>query len=126
MKRIIAAICIIIITLTLSVCEYISIKNNQKYFVESLNLCEDYISDYELNKAKKLLENLDEKWHNSERILNIFINHNEVDDIKNDIDSMQFYLKNNNIKSFWELSDKTKRQLLSIKERQLPYLRNII
>ena len=126
MKRIIIAISIIVITLSLSLGEYITIKNNLEKYTKKLQICEDYISDNELKSMEAEIKNTEKEWQKSENFLNFFINHNEVDRIKENFQNLCFYAEINDTKAFVELCENTKRQLLSIKERQLPYLKNIV
>jgi len=100
-------------------------KNEHK-FVNMLKICEEYISNEETKKAYEYAESIEKQWQKSKKNLNIFINHNEVDSIDNNLKDLSFVIKNDNKTEALKLCDKTKRQLLSIKERQLPHFRNII
>lgn len=126
MKRIWIALSLIAISVSFATAEFIIIKNKADYFLDTINASYSYFSKNEYNSATELLEYSCQKWSDSEKTLNIFLSHDIVDEIEESLSELSKYAENKETSHFQATFEKTKRQLLCLKQSELPNLENIM
>ncbi len=126
MKRIWVAVLLLLISLCFSVSEFFAVKYNFEKHVQMLDKAEYYFSQKEFTKSYEQCKKLQSSWAKSEKLLNIFLVHKQVDDIAQDLMTLKKYAEFKDEKSFFLTTGKTKRQLLSMKESELPDYQNIL
>lgn len=126
MKRIWTAIALMILALFSSVAEFYTVSYCYEHYTEALDNAEEYISQKEFNKATDLLTNTQQEWHKTEKLLDIFLSHETVDDVTENISELYGYAIAEDKAQFQSVCDKTKRQLLRLKQSELPNLENIM
>ena len=126
MRRIWVAVALLLICGVLSVIEYVTIHNNCDYLTSSLNKAEEYISIKEYKKAVSFIEKTQQEWINSEKKLNIFLLHDETEKISESLSQLKEYAQEKNTSKYLTDSKKIKRQLLRLKQSELPDFENIL
>ncbi len=126
MKRIWIAIAFLSLSLIFAITEFVLVSNNCKKYTEQIKEAERYISDKEFSGAVNICKNVEKDWEKSKKDLNIFLIHTYSDDISESIAKLLEYAENKNIEGFLSQAGKTKRQLLHIKQSELPNLENIM
>lgn len=126
MRRIWIALALILSCLVLAICELLLIDNNCDIYTELIDEAESYFSDKEYNKALDISQEAHSDWSEEEKKLKVFLLHSEIDDISNSIQDIKDYAEDKDEKKFYEACKKAKRQLLSIKESELPNIENIM
>lgn len=117
MKRIIAAIILLVTVLVLTVTGNLIIISKCDGIKEKLDICtEEFESGKEsaAQSAKSLIKEFKEK----ETILTLFANHSLIDQISNEITALPVYVKENNRTEFYACREKIARTLNQIKEEQ--------
>lgn len=118
MKRIILSCILALLALGLSVFQSIFINNtsNELYGnLENVNLIRDY----------KQVEQITENWKEKTKLLNLFIRHENADNISKNLDEMTEMAKYNDYERFDYLNARTKEQLRIISEEEQLLLENI-
>lgn len=126
MKRIWVAITLLIIAFIFSITEFIYVDICYNKYTKLLKDCKNYISTKEYSDAYETCKHTLSEWENTEKTLNIFLIHGEVDSITESIAQLKICAKNNDTQQFDILYEKAKRQLLSIKKSELPVFENIL
>lgn len=126
MKRIWIAIALILSCLVLSICELLFIDNNCDMYTKMINEVEFYYSNKEYIKALDIARDTYSNWSKEEKKLKAFLLHSDIDDITDSMEDIKDYAKDKDEKKFCDACKKTKRQLLSIKENELPFIENIM
>lgn len=91
-----------------------------------IDTAEEYFSDKEYKIAYEISENAKSTWQINAKKLNLFLSHSKVEEIEESLEELSNAAQNKDAEQFYALHRKTKRQLLSIKESELPKLENII
>lgn len=126
MKRIYIAIFLIILSLFFATTEYILISKNCEFFSENLDIAEQHCSNNEFTKAFDSIKQTQKEWDKKSKALNSFIDQTHTQNVNDCLFELLETAKNNDSKQFLSLCHKTKRQLLSIKESELPCFENIL
>lgn len=126
MKRLWAAVTLILIAILFSVLEFSLVNNTYERYDKIVSEIETLFSQKEYKKAHSILDSTKKQWDNEEKILKLFLLHSEVNSISECLDEIQNMLKLNDENAFFYTCEKTKRQLLSLKKSELPYLENIM
>ena len=126
MKRLWVAIVLLLICGALAVTEYAVVQNDYNYFTNSLNKADELISSKEYKKVLTLVERTQYEWQSSQQTLNIFLLHEDIEGIDNALSELMEYAQKKDREEFLSLSSKTKRQLLCLKQSELPILENIM
>ena len=126
MRRLWIALALLLICGALSTMEYVTIQRNCDFLTTSLSTAESYISNREYKKAVSFIEKTQQEWENSERKLKIYLLHNEAETITENLSEIKEYAQEKKTSEYMEVSQKIKRQLLRIKQSELPDLENIL
>lgn len=126
MKRLWAAVSLLIISILFSAIELYLVDVNQDKFSYMIKEIEDYYSIKEYKNAYDLCIKTEQYWKNSETKLKTFLLHSEINNISDSISEIKDSIKNEDKKTFYSVCQKTKRQLLSMKESELPNFENIL
>ena len=126
MKRLYVAIALIVISLSFAVSEYILIQKSYKDFYPVIEKAEKYCSEKEFSDAFKTINYAQTEWDKKSKLLNSFIDHTHTENInENYFQLLEMAQKKEDVE-FLSLCEKTKRQLLSLKESELPSFDNIM
>ena len=126
MRRIWVAIILMLICAVLAVSEFSVVQKSCDYYAYMIDVAEDYISSREFSKADLYIQQTQSEWEKSQKTLNIFLLHEEADTITESLAQLREHAENKNKSEFISLSEKTKRQLLCLKQSELPDLENIM
>ncbi len=126
MKRIYIAVSLIIITLILSIAEFVIVNKNYKYYSTQLDNALKYIQSDDYTSAKDICDTICTKWEKSQKNLEIFLVHTSLNSLTDNIYELQDLAKDKNKAKFIQLCTKTKRQLLFMKKSELPLFENIM
>lgn len=126
MRRLWIALALLLICGVLSAMEYVTIKNNCDFLTTSLDTAESYIANGEYKEAVSFIEKTQQEWKKSEKKLKIYLLHNETETITENLSEIKEYAQEKKTSKYLEVSNKTKRQLLRIKQSELPDLENIL
>lgn len=81
---------------------------------------------HEKEKALESTEKIIEKWETNSRYFNIFLLHEEIEAISENLEEINQAIKYNDRDRFFEVSAKTKKRLVIIKEDEFPLLDNVL
>ncbi len=126
MKRIWVAVVLLLICASLAVSEFMIVDNKYEKFSNALKKSGDYFSAKEYTKSYELLNDTKEQWEESEGVLNVFLSHTKVDEIEESLSELASFAKAKEKSHFYATFEKTKRQLLCLKQSELPNLENIM
>lgn len=125
MKRVVTAIIMFIAVISLAICESvytINVSENTKSKLESA--LKDYFNDNS-DKADKKMKEAYEYWENSTPFLNIFLVHDNTDNIAEKISTAESTLKYD-IEDFPIECEKAEKSIDVIIYSMLPYFDNIL
>lgn len=117
MSRILAAVIISVVIVSLCVVEKVTINS---IFAESKNYLENMVAEYESqNKAstKGIAENFKSYWNSKEKLLCLFYADSELDNISLDIASLPLLSSSND--EFLHLCSNIKNRLIFLKEHSV-------
>ncbi len=126
MKRIWVALVLLIICSTFAFAEFIIVHSKSSELYDSVVNAETHFLNKEYKTSFDILNDAVEKWENSEKILNVFLSHEKVDEIEERLCELSKYAENKDKALFYATLEKTKRQLLCLKQSELPSLKNIM
>ncbi len=126
MKRIWVALSLMIICSAFACTEFIIVKYKSTEFFDLVETAEVYFSEREFSKSYNTLDSATKKWEKSEKILNIFLSHEKVDEVEESLSELSKHAENKDKTLFYATSEKAKRQLLCLKQSELPNLENIM
>lgn len=126
MKRLYVAISLIIISLFFAVSEYIMVQKSYMDFTPVIDIAEKYCSEKEFSKAFDTVSIAQKKWDKKSKIMNSFIDHTHTENINENFFQLLEMAQKQKDVEFLSLCEKTKRQLLSLKESELPSFDNIM
>ena len=114
MKRVIAAVVLLIIVISTYVGSYVYINYVCEQTLDKLDKC---VASYNENKnSEKEAESLDKYWNKMEKSLSIVVNHGKIDDIEYAIGALKVYSKSNEEMLFYEYSEAVKTHIHQLKE----------
>ncbi len=126
MKRIWVALALLIICSSFACAEFIIIHSKSTELLDSVVSAENYFSNKEYNTSSYTLDRAVKKWEDSGKFLNVFLSHEKVDEVEESLSELSKYAENKDKALFWATSEKAKRQLLCLKQSELPNLENIM
>lgn len=129
MKRMILAISMALIALGIGIYETVYISRVADRTIEYVEEAVKYSKENNGAMTPKTLETLKSArkyWHNSGRIMKIFLSHEKEREISENLIEIQERIGMEEIEEFYSLCEKTKGQLASIKENELPLIENIL
>ena len=118
MKRIILSCVLALIAIGLAIFQSIFINNTANKLYDNLNN-NDIFKDY------KQVERLSENWKENTKILNMFIKHENAENISKNLDEMIEMAKYKDYKRYDYLKARTKEQLRIISEGEQLLIENI-
>lgn len=124
MKRLLAASILFIIITGSYLCGFFYINSTCDRAKELLKNCEE---EYYINgNAEKSTKELTEYWQKKEKILSIFANHNEIDEIELTISTLKLYSKTENKDYFFEYCDTVNILIHQLMEDTVPNIHSIL
>lgn len=126
MKRLWVAIFLLVICFSTGIYEYSAVSKNQMKIAQIIDNAENYISNKEYKEAYNMSRYALIQWENECRILNVFLIHSDTSAVTENLNALCEHAQNKNVDEFAHISDKTKRQLHSLKESELPLFENVL
>lgn len=126
MKRLWVAILLLVISIFFATFENITVMNNYKKFTPILEKAEQYCSDKEFSKAFDTIKQAQLSWDKKSKVLNSLIDHTHTENINESFFQLLESAQKQEGVEFLSICNKTKRQLLSMKESELPSFDNIM
>lgn len=123
MKRLIAAGILTVVVISVYLTGFFVIDNACDGAKTILNKCINAYKNEE--NADEIAENLKSYWGKKEKILSVFANHSEIDDIEMAIDILCIYSKTKEKEIFSEYSGTVKTLLHQMKEDTIPNIHSI-
>lgn len=126
MKRLWVAISLLALSIFFATFEYITVLKNYEEFTPVLEKAEYYCSDKEYSKAFDTIEQAQLSWDKKSKVLNSLIDHTHTESINESFFQLLESAQKQDSVEFLSICNKTKRQLLSLKESELPSFDNIM
>lgn len=126
MKRLIAAIVFVIMCFALCIVEYSFVANCERKYTSQIDDILLLTENGERQQAQELCTKLHKQWDKSSKIIDLFLIHNQMDDIGGIIVTLGNYVKYENDSELFAMGDKIKNQLISLKISELPLIENIL
>lgn len=126
MKQIIILIISVIIALSAGLYEINYLKNTTKYFNADINHIKNKIISQDFNEADIYLNKVEKSWDKIKNIWDIFVNHEDINQIEEEILSCKLNIKLKNKNDSIKSIEKLKKNLNNIYERKKIKLQNII
>lgn len=126
MKRLILSISLVAFALLVAFFEMWYINYATDNAIDDIDRITNLI---ELNEKDKALENTEKvikKWEENSRYFNVFLLHEEIEAISENLEEINQAIKTDDKDRFFEVSSKTKRRLKIIKEDEYPLLENVL
>lgn len=122
MKRLLYAGVLLVIAVILSVVEIVGVNKTIDDYIDKLESLKEPTISLQIDNCKKLSD----EWKDDEKFLNMFLLHDTLDEIGNELNTLEAYAKFGDEGEYNATIDKMKKQLLSLKESELLLLENIL
>lgn len=122
MKRLVYSVLLLLVAVVLCLVEVMGINRVINEYVDRL----DNLEDSEVKGNVESCKDLSDDWKEDEKFLNVFLLHDTIDEIGNELNSLKAYAKYDNESEFNATILKLKKQLLSLKESELLVTENIL
>lgn len=126
MKRIYIALLFFLIVGLLSAVELGYVTANADLYISKIELTDKKIYKNDFENALEMCTELESKWNESAKKIDIMLNHDNIDSISECLNKMTSYIQNGSIDMYFAESNKVKKELASIKESEYPYIENIL
>lgn len=126
MKRLWVAIFLLALSIFFATFENITVLKNYNIFTPILDKAENYCSNEEFSEAFDTIEQAQLIWDKKSKVLNSLIDHTHTENINESFFQLLESAKKQEKVEFLSICNKTKRQLLSMKESELPSFENIM
>ena len=95
-------------------------------FVSMIEQSDKYMRKSEFEEAISVCKNIEEKWDDTAKKIDMLLIHDYVDEIGNRISNMRSYAENCSPDMYFAESTTAKKELASIKESEYPLAENIL
>lgn len=126
MKRIFIAFLLFIIVGIIAAAELGYVTANTDLYISKIELTDKQVYKNNFEEALKMCAELEYKWNNSAKKIDVMLNHDCIDSVGESINRMTSYIQNGSIDMYFAESSKAKKELASIKESEYPYIENIL
>ena len=126
MKRGIIAIILMLLALGVGLTQYFYVTNNSKIYVKMLNSADEKIEQNDIYGAQSMIERIDHRFSGSTKTFDVFLSHEKVDEIYNNLAMLRCYANSGSNAEFLATSAKTKRELTSLYKSEIPTIDNIL
>lgn len=126
MKRIIISIIIFTLCASGAVFEVFCVSRSVDNYMESIEKTDGLVGNNDFAAASKNCAELEDKWNDTLRTVDIVLIHDYVDKIGISISQMRAYAENKSADSYFAASAEAKRALGSIKDSEYPLVENIL
>ena len=127
MKRLYIAVGLVVFCLSLGIFECVSICSNTEKCIKNIEKIDECVKD---NKYEKAIEICNDTSKDYKKITSGFIYcyypHSSLEEVGTNLCVMTETLKNKDINRYKSMKEKTKKQLLAIKEEELFTIQNIL
>ncbi len=103
---------------------YVSAKTD--FFISLINQADEHIEKENYNDALKLCNEMDDKWKDTSKTVDMMLNHEHIDSVGVNFAKMCSYIKNGNIDLYYSESINAKKELAYIKESESLNMENIL
>lgn len=126
MKRMYAAVILLLIAVTLCVTEYICIGRCTDEYVRRIDNIEQMVSTGNMKKAAFSAREAEKNWKKTVSVIDMLLYHDYVDEIGRNLAALEAYINFEETAEIFATCESTKEQLRSLKESERPAARNII
>lgn len=126
MKRIYVSLLFIMIVAISAALQFGYVSAEADTFIFMIEQSDKYMRKSEFEDAINVCKNIEEKWCDSSKKIDMLLIHDYVDEIGNKISNMRCYAENCNPDMYFAESTTAKKELASIKESEYPLAENIL
>lgn len=107
--------------------EYSIVADCQNQFENEIEKIYSLVENGEIKSAVAACDKLNDDWQEKSKTVDMFLNHDLMDNISCQISTLRPYLEDENSRAqFYATAENMKKQLQSLKESELPLAENII
>lgn len=126
MKRIYVSLIFILIVAICAALQLGYVSAEVDSFVSMIEQSDKYMRKSEFEEAISVCKNIEEKWDDTAKKIDMLLIHDYVDEIGNKISNMRSYAENCSPDMYFAESTTAKKELASIKESEYPLAENIL
>lgn len=126
MKRLILSMSLVAFAILIAFVEVWYINYTAADTIDDISRITSLMELHEKEKALESTEKIIEKWETNSRYFNIFLLHEEIEAISENLEEINQAIKYDDRDRFFEVSAKTKKRLVIIKEDEFPLLDNVL
>lgn len=126
MKRLILSMSLVAFAILIAFVEVWYINYAAADTIDDISRITNLMELHEKEKALESTEKIIEKWETNSRYFNIFLLHEEIEAISENLEEINQAIKYDDRDRFFEVSAKTKKRLVIIKEDEFPLLDNVL
>ena len=126
MKRIYIALAMLIISGVICGLEMYEVRKNAESYISGLDEVKALTAESNYTDARILSEELLKSWKESSKKFDIYLYHDYIDNITENMSLLPVYADNENNEAALGVVENIKIQLTSLIESELPYIHNIL
>lgn len=126
MKRIYVSLLFIMIVTISAALQFGYVSAEADTFIFMIEQSDKYMRKSEFEDAINVCKNIEEKWSDSAKKIDMLLIHDYIDEIGNKISNMRCYAENCSPDMYFAESMTAKKELASIKESEYPLAENIL
>ncbi len=125
-KRLIAALSMLVFCVLICVASFIVINNLTGKVIESLKETVTAVENNDIEKAKNTIEEAEEKWDKYKPVFDIFLDHSLLEDLSVNLPSIKPFLKNESFEAAKEKLEESIYALEGVIDEQRISIGNIL
>lgn len=126
MRRIYAAIVLLVIAGLLCATEYICIVNTVNDYTSRIDKLESMMYDGEISDALEYSDKINREWYKVSNGIDMLLYHDYVDNISVLLESLPDYIEYGDYSTMHATCKQAKKLLISLRDSEYPTLQNII
>ncbi len=126
MRRLYAAVALLLIAIGLCIAEYVSVTKCTDEYVKRIDIVESMVKSGSYQKAAFAARETEKNWEETVSVIDMLLFHDYVDEIGRNLSELESYIIYDETAEIFAVCESTKEQLLSLKESELPVAKNII
>ena len=126
MKRIYISILFLVLAFIGASVELGYVNAKTDFFISLIEQADEYIEKEKYNDAFTLCNEMEEKWKDSSKTIDMMLNHEPIDSVGVNFAKMSSYIKNGRFDLYYSESISAKKELAYIKESESLNTENIL
>lgn len=126
MKRIIISIILFTLCVTGSLIELFCVGNSVDNYLSEIDAIDHLMMKDDFSAASQKCSELEDKWGDTLKSIDIVLIHDYVDQISINISQMSAYIDNLSPDMYFASSEAAKKALESVKDSEYPFLENLL